>query len=161
MFLAASAREAIPTMTGYAHRRRSASAADGTRRAAVVDRRSCEAASPIRIPQGDIDARRCRAPLFAGADWVLRQVRCQQLPVNPDAVRSRHLAPRRFRHQILRTRSSVTSGGARLGKQDEDVEQPATECGYGCRHIGPGRRPQNLLNSGYLLLAPNNTLPNQ
>jgi hypothetical protein len=161
MFLAASAGDAIPTMTGYAHRRRSVSAADGIRRAAVVDRRSCEAASPIRIPQRDIDARRCRAPLFAGArlDPSTRAMPAAARQPQHSSVRSRHL--RRFRHQTLRTRSSVTSGGARLGKQDEDVEQPATECGYGCRHIGPGRRPQNLLNSGYLLLAPNNTLPYQ
>ena len=30
---------------------------------------------------------------------------------------------------------------ARLGQQNENVEEPAPECGYGCSHIGPSGGP--------------------
>src|SRR5262249_24806743 len=58
-----------------------------------------------------------------------------------------------------KTKSSAI--GARLGQQNEDVEEPATDCGDGRSDIGPGGSSQNLLNSSYLLVAPDDTLAHQ
>jgi hypothetical protein len=55
------------------------------------------------------------------------------------------------------TASSANGGRTRLGQQRENEEQPETDCGYSCSHIGPSSSPQDLLNSGYLLIALNNT----
>src|SRR5262245_56388501 len=75
-----------------------------------------------------------------------------------------HANSRTIRRRVpygIRATSSAIGGGARLRQQNEDVEQPAADGGHGCSHISPSSSPQNLLNSGYLLVAPDNTLANR
>jgi hypothetical protein len=57
--------------------------------------------------------------------------------------------------------SCASSSGAPAEKQNEKVENPDADCGYGCGHVGPSCSPQNLLHSGYLLIASDNALAHQ
>src|SRR5262245_37945183 len=89
------------------------------------------------------------------------------LPQCPLRVKSRHLhrtSPCKWLRPLgstLLSESSTTSVGAHLREQDEDVKYTATNRGYSCGHIGPSSCPQDLLNSSYLLTAPDDTMIHQ
>src|SRR3974377_823682 len=64
--------------------------------------------------------------------------------------------------QLRPTSDSYASGSRAIAeKQNEKVEKPDTNCGHRCSHVGPSGRPQNLLNSDYLRIPPDDSLAYQ